>query len=54
MRGNNWRDKRKEQYETHNRKPGAGKWWKIRANRYNRRRSNRIRSDMVQGRMDFA
>ena len=53
-RPNNWRDKRDEQHQAHNRKAGRGKWWKHFINRRTRRRSNKIRKDQVEGRSEIA
>lgn len=47
---NNHYEKREEQHDTHNRKPGSGKWWKKRSNRKGRRWGNRINNQMVEGR----
>lgn len=41
-RPNNWREKRLEQHETHNRKPGAARFWKEQRNRKGRRWGTRL------------
>lgn len=44
MKGkNNWRDKREVQHDSHNRKPGRGKFWKHLGARKSRRFSNMFR-----------
>lgn len=40
---NNWRTKREEQHEAHNRKPGAARWWKEKRNKFLRRSDKKIR-----------
>ena len=44
---NNWRGKREEQHDAHNRKPGSAKYWKNRSSKTARRGTARIYRNMV-------
>lgn len=48
---NNWREKREEQHQVHNRKPGHAAYYKESRNRLTRRYSNKINRKRVDGKI---